>query len=143
MVDLGFNPGLRTIYPPQRINSNLVLVSTVAPAVNVLACESALGRGANFIFDVFTGLAATYPVFDTNGDAVFDSADTVAAGTSTGADGVDAIVRGQTTCSGAYCYTRFSVQNTTGQLMIQGREAASVPVIQDRTWRRILNPPIR
>jgi type IV pilus assembly protein PilY1 len=142
-VDLGFNPGLRTIYPPQRINSNLVLVSTVAPAVNVVACESALGRGANFIFDVFTGLAATYPVFDTNGDAVFDSADTVAAGTSTGADGVDAIVRGQTTCSGAYCYTRFSVQNTTGQLMIQGRESASVPVIQDRTWRRILNPPIR
>ncbi len=147
VIDLSPVAGLRVVYPPQAVSSKLVLFSTVAPAQNVVVCESASGSGVNFIFPVETATTAGYPLFDTDGNGVFDASDTRAAGYSTGADGIDAVVRGNTQCTGGTCYTRYSIQNTTGQLMVRGQDTdpnfGAARTIRDRTWRRIINPPIR
>ncbi|MCW5648809.1 MAG: hypothetical protein KIS62_03595 [Ramlibacter sp.] len=147
VIDMSIITGLRVVYPPQAVSSKLVLFSTVSPAQNVVVCESASGQGVNFIFPVETGTTAPYPLFDTNGDGVFNGSDTVAAGYGTGADGIDAVVRGGTQCTGGVCYTKYSIQNTTGQLMIQGQDGdpnvGGARTIRDRSWRRIINPPIK
>lgn len=144
----GFS-GLRTIYPPQGVNEDLVLFSTVAPAQNLVPCEQATGQGVNFIFPAETGKSADYCLFDTNGDGLFNSSDVCdAAAYSTGADGIDAVLSSPTTdCTGATCLTKFSIQNTTGQIMIQASRpkpaSPSPATANDRLWRRIINPPIR
>ncbi len=147
VIDLTPSPGLRVVYPPQAVSNKLVLFSTVAPARNVVACETASGQGVNFIFPVETGETADYPLFDTNGDGIYGPTDTAAAGYASGADGIDAVVRGGTQCAEGICYTKFSIQNTTGQLMVQGQDTdpnfGGAMTIRDRSWRRIVNPPIR
>lgn len=156
--------GLRVTYPPQRADARFVLFSTVSPAQNLVACESATGRGANFLYPVETGTCGTVPIFDTNGDGVIDSSDLVSCGYSSNADGVDAILTGSTA-------GEISIQNTTGQVraslpqpppppppeeencttnpslpacLCPANPAAcpAAPTV-DRTWRRIINPPIR
>ena len=148
-IDLSVVSGLRTIYPPTVISDKLVLMSSVAPAANVASCESGVGRGLNLVFDVFTGKAPAYPLFDTNADGAFTASDELGvAGTSTNADGQDAIVRGTTVTKSADnrdC-RKLSLQNTTGQMMLNecGEPAvAGSGAISDRVWRRIVNPPIR
>lgn len=148
VIDLNVTSGLRLVYPPQKVSSNEVLMSTVAPAANVAQCDSGTGRGINFVFDVFTGANPTYPFFDTNGDGLFTSADVNVSGYSTGADGVDAIVKGATSCDASgLCTTKVSFQNTTGQMGGQSQYqqspgGGSPRVLTDRLWRRIINPPI-
>lgn len=149
-VDLSISgyPGLRTIYPPQAVNSDLVLFSTVSPAQVAAECEQSTGQGVNFIFPVETGLSTDYCLFDTNGDGLFNNSDVCdAAAYATGADGIDAILRNPTSdCTGDACLTKYSVQNTTGHILIQAKTAKvsnSSRSGQDRIWRRIINPPIK
>jgi type IV pilus assembly protein PilY1 len=47
------------------------------------------------VIDAYSGAAPTSPVFDTNGDGVVDSSDTVVAGAQTLADGIDKLLSGQ------------------------------------------------
>ncbi len=149
--------GLRVTYPPQRADARFVLFSTVSPAQNLVACESASGRGANFLYPVETGTCGTVPIFDTNGDGVVNSSDVASCGFSSNADGVDAILTGSTRGDGS---TEISIQNTTGQVKAllppppcttcecsgtcppPPPTASGAPTV-DRTWRRIINPPIR
>lgn len=143
----GFN-GLRNIYAPQRVGQTLGLFSTVAPAQNVEPCNSDEGQGVNFVFPIETGKGPDYCLFDTNGDGEFNTADICsAAGYKTGADGIDSVLRSPvSTCSGGVCVTKFSIQNTTGQMTI-AEKLPSPPlpsgVTRDRIWRRIINPPIQ
>lgn len=149
VLDLDVIQGLRVIYPLQTVTSKYALISAVSPARNVQVCESAIGSGLNLFFGVEEGVDPTTPTFDTNGDGVFNSVDLKVSGYATNADGIDAVVRGETVCNTDGCSTRYSVQNTTGQMggnISQDASSTSevgARVIQDRVWRRIINPPIR
>lgn len=176
VIDLSVSgmSGLRLNYPAQVMTASKVFFQTVAPAQNVVVCETATGRGVNLIIPVEQGMAvgdrATAtgaPRFDTDGNGVFDSSDNQALGFATGADGTDAVVRGQVVnLSGGGSEREVSLQNTTGQVKVrvecEGPDCVPPPeecvpspghactptsggarTFSDRTWRRILNPPLR
>ncbi len=143
--------GLRMIYPPQRfLNTNYVLLSAVAPARNVVVCESASGSGINFFIDVTDGrtpaLSDSYVTFDTNGDGLINGSDALVAGQKTDADGIDAIVTGSVTQDANHDVRRVCLQNTKGQSCGEHRQTrggVGVRQVKDRVWRRIINPPLR
>ncbi|MBK9440324.1 MAG: hypothetical protein IPN53_03025 [Comamonadaceae bacterium] len=140
--------GLRVIYPSQRMSSKIALVSVLKPASTVVACESASGSGMNLLMPVEQGVDPTYQFFDTDGNGVVDSTDTIVSGYATNADGIDAIVWSDPVCSGGTCKRVFSLQNATGQkkgtiVEPDPTSSGSTRVAKDRVWRRIINPPIR
>ena len=153
VLDLDAIAGLRTIYPPQKVTSKVALMSTVSPARNLVVCEASVGSGINFLFNVESGVNPNSPMYDTNGDGVVNSSDTSAVGYATNADGIDAIVKGEMgTGTGigvtGKCDTNsrlISGQNTSGQQLacVEDSEETAARTIQDRVWRRIINPPIR
>lgn len=153
-LDLDMISGLRVSYPPQALSYELVLFNTIAPAQNVAACDSAVGRGVNLALPVETGVNPPYRLFDVNGDGAYNSSDDYAAGYATNADGRDAIVyssarNGSNAVADGPCpagFYRASLQNTTGQMMACVRrkpDSAAAVSVKDRVWRRIINPPIR
>ncbi|HSW18304.1 MAG TPA: PilC/PilY family type IV pilus protein [Ramlibacter sp.] len=160
LTTAGFS-GLRVTYAPQKVTDRFVLVSAVTPASTTPSCEASSGRGINLLFLVETGQASPKPAFDTNGDGRMGAGDIAAAGYTTNADGVDAVLKGGLVDrpdtasggggsggSGGTCL-RASIQNTTGQMAtcIDTEPPPNVPPnikpIKDRVWRRIINPPIR
>ncbi len=155
VIDLDVIPGLRVVYPPQAVTFELALISTVAPARNVAACDASTGLGINFLLPVETGLNPSYKLFDTNGDGLYNNSDSLAVGFGTNADGIDRVVyspakTGSNAVADGPCapgYYRVSIQNTTGQMMTCVRRRADPPgggtTVKDRIWRRIINPPIR
>ena len=154
VLDMDLIPGLRLIYPPQKATSKVALLSTIAPARNLVVCEASVGSGVNFFFDAESGVNPNTPMYDTNGDGVVNSSDTSTVGYATNADGIDAVVRGEMGTGtgigtgGGKCPpgTRLiSTQNTTGQMMVcvPDEDPTTARSIQDRVWRRIINPPIR
>jgi type IV pilus assembly protein PilY1 len=146
VTDLNAVAGMRVVYPLQRVNTKLALVSAVVPARDVVACDAAIGQGVNLLFPVEQGLNPDYPLFDTNGDGLFSASDTSVAGYGTSADGIDAVIKATPTCSAGVCLTVVAIQNTTGQqrVVVQSPDISTGSrVTRDRVWRRILNPPIR
>lgn len=135
--------GERIIYPPQRINSKLVLFSAVAPAGAAEVCSTAEGNGANFIIPVETGKNPTYKLFDTDGKNGFDEADVFSVGYATKVDGIDKVLTGSSTDPKCPDGTILSIQNTVGQLQACVKNDPPSGKLQDRIWRRIINPPIR
>ncbi len=145
--------GERVIYPPARVSSKLVLLSSVAPAKPAAVCTAAVGLGANFVLPVETGLNPTYKLFDVNGDTLFNASDAYVVGYATNVDGIDSVIKSATASAGAAdgaCgpgFQRTSFQNTTGQVgacvEIDTVPGAAASVLKDRIWRRIINPPIR
>lgn len=102
-------PGGRIIYPTQVYGAKQALVSSVAPVQGTPGpCDSGSGIGVNLVLPVETGLspvgggsggagAATGRMFDTDGSGSVNSSDAIAIGYKTAADGIDALVRSQTT----------------------------------------------
>lgn len=136
--------GERIIYPPQKVTSNLVLFSAVAPADKVEVCQTAEGTGANFIIPIETGQNPTYKLFDTDGDSKYDANDFYAVGYATKSDGIDAILVGEKgTDPNCLDGIVVSIQNTEGQMKGCVVEKKNNSKLEDRIWRRILNPPIR
>jgi type IV pilus assembly protein PilY1 len=156
VIDLSLSgySGLRVVYPPQAISTRSVLFSTVVPAPPAAECQDTAGRGINFVFPVEGGSSNKGVLFDTNGDGVFDETDSAAAGYSTGADGIDAVVSGisqQARRGGSggpedlSCFKR-SIQNSVGAVNIcdpTDPPTAGSTRATDRVWRRLINPPIR
>ncbi len=153
VLDLSAPAGLRLIYPPQKATSKVALLSTISPARNLVVCEASVGSGVNFFFDADNGVNPNTPMYDTNGDGIVNSSDSSVVGYATNADGIDAIVRGQMgTGTGVGIPGKcppgtrlISTQNTTGQMMVcvPDDDPTATRSIQDRVWRRIINPPIR
>ncbi|QKO22161.1 pilus assembly protein [Rhodoferax sp. BAB1] len=153
VLDMDAIAGLRLIYPPQKATSKVALLSTISPARNLVVCEASVGSGVNFFFDADNGVNPNTPMYDTNGDGVVNTSDTSVVGYATNADGIDAIVRGQMgTGTGVGIPGKcppgtrlISTQNTTGQMMVcvPDDDPTATRSIQDRVWRRIINPPIR
>ncbi len=147
-VNLTQTTGSRVIYPLLALDTELAFINAVAPAQNVQPCETGVGSGANFVLPAETGVTPANSTFDTNGDNVFNTADMAAAGYSTGADGVDAVLRGvvptgRTIGGSGACppgFKAFSFQNPTGQTTLC---VAIKFTAYDRIWRRIVNPPIK
>ena len=153
VIDLNLIAGQRLVYPPLKASSKVAFMNTISPARSLVACEAAVGSGANFTLNPEIGANPNTRTYDTNGDGVVDSSDAAVAGYATNADGIDAIVRGSMgTGSGVgipgKCPpgTRLtSFQNTTGQMLacIEDDDPTATRAIRDRVWRRIINPPIR
>ena len=154
VLDLDAISGLRTIYPPQKATAKVALISTIAPARNIVVCESSSGLGINFFFEAENGVNPNTPMYDTNGDGVVNGSDQSVVGYATNADGIDAIVRGEMgTGTGTEVNGKcpvgtrmISTQNTTGQMLVcipDEDPSATGRTVQDRIWRRIINPPIR
>lgn len=142
--------GGRVIYPPQAINTKLVLVTAVAPPQSAAVCDANFGVSVDLLFNVEDGVQTTYQVFDTTGDGVVNSSDALVAGVLSDSVGRRAIVVGIGGGSGGgppRCEPGFhpvSIQTAIGQEMTCVPDQA-VPGTRpfDRVWRRIINPPIR
>lgn len=136
--------GLRVVYPPQAPTSRFAYISTVSPAQNLVVCDETFGRAIDFVFPVETGLSSVQNVLDTNGDGAINNADAPVAGFATRADGAKTLVSGATNApvsGGAPCQ-KFVSLNTVDKTDLCLPNAA-ITGIRDRTWRRLVNPPVR
>jgi type IV pilus assembly protein PilY1 len=135
--------GLRMVYPPQAPTSRFAYISTVSPAQNLVVCDETFGRAIDFVFPVETGLDSPQNVLDTTGDGVMDMSDMPVSGFATRADGAKTLVAGPRTtpATGGPCQ-RFVSLNTVDKTDLC-LPSAAVAGIRDRTWRRLVNPPLR
>jgi hypothetical protein len=130
----------------------LALVSTLAPAQNVVACDASTGVGITFVIPVATGENPTYKLFDTNGDGFVNASDSSSAGFFTNSPGGDRVFLPGTGTgggggAGGFCqpgYTMGAIlDQTTGYRICVPNDPVLAQKIKDRVWRRIINPPIR
>lgn len=158
VIDLDIISGLRVVNRLLRVNKNLALVSTLAPAQNVIACDSSTGVGITFLLPVISGANPTYKLFDTSGDGNVGSADVSSVGYYTANPGGDRVFlpgsgRGASGAGGGggggggnFCPSGFTMgailDQATGLPVCIPNES-DIAKIQDRVWRRIINPPIR
>lgn len=151
VIDLGIISGLRVVNRPQRISKDLALVSTLAPAQNVVACDASTGVGITFALPVISGANPTYKIFDTNGDGVVNNSDSGSVGYYTANPGGDRVFLpgpgGGGGGGGGFCPRGFTMgailDQTTGQRGCVKDDSVAAAKIKDRVWRRIINPPIR
>lgn len=86
----------RVIYPTLVGGLDTAVVSTVAPAQDVLGvCDALSGSALNLLLPVQSGLNPLNKTFDTNGDGTAGPTDVFSVGYGTAADGVDVVVRSQ------------------------------------------------
>lgn len=148
-------PGGRVVYPTQNVSFDTALVSLVAPVQGALGvCDSSTGVGIDLTLPVGGGLLPSNPMYDTNGDALMTSSDNKAAiGYKTAADGIDALVKDPNGSGGGggLCPTgqhRVAIENSSGVFMTCQNDPPPCtvncgnPRVFNRTWRRIINPPI-
>lgn len=154
----GALPGGRVVYPTQNVSFDTALVSLVAPVQGALGvCDSSSGVGIDLTLPVGGALIPSNPMYDTNGDGLITSADnTTAIGYKTTADGIDALVKDPNGSGGGggLCPAgqhRVAIESSSGVFMTcQNDPPPSCTVncgggnsrVFDRTWRRIINPPI-
>lgn len=155
VIDLGIISGLRSVNRPLTISKGLALVSTLAPAQNVVACDASTGVGITFVIPVATGENPTYKLFDTNGDGFVNASDASSAGFFTNSPGGDRVFLpgtgtgggGSGGSGGGFCqpgYTMGAIlDQTTGYRVCVPNDPVLAQKIKDRVWRRIINPPIR
>ncbi len=139
--------GQRVIYPPQFVSTRLVFLSTVAPADQAAVCTAATGLGANYFLPVQEGVNPVRPLFDTNGDGFYTASDASAVAYATSVDGIDSIIYGSPPppeTGGCQELAAVGAGSTTGFCDYHEKEdLGGGTTIRDRTWRRIINPPIR
>lgn len=153
VIDLSIITGLRSIALPLPIGKTLALVSTLAPAQNIVACDASTGVGITFVLPVLTGENPTYRLFDTNGDNTVDSSDSTSSGFFTTSPGGQKVYlpgndRGSGSGEGGtFCPAGFklgaAVSADTGERLCEPEDPVPPQAIKDRVWRRIINPPIR
>ncbi len=155
VIDLGIISGLRVVNRALRVSKSLALVSTLAPAQNVVACDASTGVGITFLLPVASGANPTYRLFDTNGDGAVNDSDSTSTGYYTNNPGGDRVfLPGSTGGGGAggggggggMCPPGFTMgailDQATGMPVCVPDEFSTLK-IKDRVWRRIINPPIR
>lgn len=155
VIDLSIISGLRVVNRPLRVSKGLALVSTLAPAQNVVACDASTGVGITFLLPVATGENPTYKLFDTNGDGFVNSSDSASTGYYTGNPGGDRVFLpgsgsgggGGGGGGGGICPPGFTMgailDQATGLPVCVPDDPLETLKIKDRVWRRIINPPIR
>jgi len=137
----------RVTYPPQMIG-DFVYINTIVPAGTAAACESAGGKGYNFLLPATTGAQYTLPVYDTNGDGVINSSDSTSAGMGVNADGGDRILKGSSTSTTAngttVTSTDISIQSSNnafkGKIYCLINCGGTGLTVTDRIWKRIQGP---
>lgn len=153
VIDLNIISGLRVVNRPLRVSKGLALVSTLAPAQNVVACDASTGVGITFLLPVATGENPTYRLFDTNGDGFVNDSDSTSTGYFTGNPGGDRVFLPGSAGSGGggggggICPPGFTMgailDQATGMPVCVPNDPLAAQKIKDRVWRRIINPPIR
>ena len=143
-IDLGLIPGLRVVQALQQLSSNTAWVHASAPSRLSQGCESSPGLSLGLVLNVLEGLALSDAVADTNADGAVNSLDALVVGLGR-KPSQQALLKGEKVCVASNCDTPWVLPGSTS-VSLRLREVAtqaSVRVIQDRTWRRIINPPWR
>lgn len=157
VIDLNIISGLRSVNRPLIISKDLALVSTLAPAQNVVACDASTGVGITFVLPVATGENPSYRLFDTNGDGTVSSSDRTSLAYFTATPGGDRVfLPGNGPGGGGsgggggtppFCPPGFTMgailDQATGLPICVKDDEVAAQKIKDRVWRRIINPPIR
>jgi type IV pilus assembly protein PilY1 len=150
VIDLTVISGLRVVVRTQRVSDDLALVSTLAPAQNVVACDASSGIGITFVLPVNNGANPTYRIFDTNGDGAVNSNDASSVAYQTNNPGGERVFlpgSGTGGSSGGFCPAGFTMgaflDPTTGRPACIPNKPVAAQAMKDRVWRRIINPPIR
>lgn len=161
-LDLPFSRQ-RTIYPPLILMSDYLFVQTMVPAGEAADCSVSTGQGYNYVLVAASGTQLDTPIFDTNGDGVIGTGDTVLAGVATRADGLDKVI-----CdAGGNCVDESATSKELFKLpppvetcetnpslpeckvCVHGEpgcdEDPEKPILKakQRVWRQILNPPTK
>ncbi len=142
-MDLGLIPGMRVVQALQLLSGSTAWVPAVAPSRLSQGCETSPGLAVGLVFNMLEGTALSDAVTDTNADGLINSLDAVVAGIGRRTSH-NALIKGEKACVGGQCDTPWVLPG--GQVTLRLREAISqtgARVIQDRTWRRIVNPPLR
>lgn len=145
VVDLSLVPGLRVIEPMSMVSGSTGQVPVHAPARTAQVCDVTPARHLKLLLDLHEGLALGDTLADTNGDGVVNHLDArvAAVGVQLGAGSV---LQGQRVCVAGVCDTLLALPATSAGPVLRLREtmaATGARVIQDRTWRRIINAPVR
>lgn len=78
-IRMTIEPGQRLIHDPQ-IEGGRVFFDTMLPGDTQVACSASSPQGLTFVLDPFTGAPGQGgPTFDTNGDGLFNDADSLTA----------------------------------------------------------------
>lgn len=146
VLDYTQTPGQRTIYPVE-VSNDVVRIDSVAPRLTQASCSTSSSLGFNFIINPFTGTCNTnFPVFDTNGDGVFNEADSKACIYSTEADGRDVVLTRREESGGLIGITEDSclknLQNSQGFINYQDCKKTDPPPPGSgasfrRDWRQL------
>ena len=142
-IDLGLIPGLRVVQAWQALSSSTAWVPALAPSRLNQGCETNPGLSLGLVLNVLEGTALSDAVADTNADGQVNSLDALVVGVGR-RHSPQVLLRGEKVCVSGTCDTPWALPGSS--LSLRLREAVSqtgVRVIQDRTWRRIINPPLR
>lgn len=150
-------PGLRDIYPVQRLNNEFVLMTAVAPSPSTgSSCGISEGKSISFVLPALTGGQYEAPVLDVTGDGIVNSksnkipVDARSSGFSTGALGEVLYVHsvggggsaigdgGEGTTDGNE--DSGTLQDSKGGLTID-LPSGDVEV-KSRVWRTLVRPPL-
>ncbi|MES2511161.1 MAG: PilC/PilY family type IV pilus protein [Pseudomonadota bacterium] len=89
--------GQRVIYPFNSLGGTYLLQDTMSPTnVSTDPCiQSGAAKAWNYVIDGVSGAAPTIPIFDTNGDGLVNSSDSVVSGYENYADGKSIVVKNE------------------------------------------------
>ncbi|MGB4116068.1 MAG: PilC/PilY family type IV pilus protein [Polaromonas sp.] len=111
------NTGQRITYPIESLAGQFVLIDSLSPSnVSTDPCvQSGSGRAWNYIIDGVTGSGPASAIFDTNGDGVINTYDSILSGYENTADGRTRVIRNdaRSTTTSTY-FTPLSTQQQPG-----------------------------
>jgi len=129
--------GQRVIYPTTVIANDFVFISSIVPVPNAIDCQSRSGIGYNFLLDARQGQQMVEPVFDTDGNGVIDSGDTVGSVYQAESDGRDVVMLNVADPrSGSIASSTVAPMGFKVPCVSNCRRK-----VKDRVWRQIFNPP--
>jgi type IV pilus assembly protein PilY1 len=148
------NTGQRVIYALETLIGRYAAVDTVSPSnLSTNPCTTTgSGKAWNYIIDMTTGGGATVPIFDTNGDGLINTSDSMAVGYENTADGRTRYIKndslststaetgygstGNGPTGGTVYFTPLSTQQLPGFSIPTPPLPGSISRVR-RTWRQV------
>lgn len=144
VLDLGLVNGMRVLEPLQTLSAQVGWWPLLAPARLGQVCDVTPALSVGLIVQLQEGLMLSDALADTNSDGLINALDTPVAGV--GRRLMSPVFQGERACASGLCDTTLSLPATSAGVKLRLREVSvqtGARVIQDRTWRRLVNPPLR